>query len=1073
TRLTFRVTFNAAVAGVDASDFALTTTGNVAGTVAAVARLTPFAYDVTVDAISGTGAVRLDLAASGTGITGPGGTPIAGGFTGGETYHRATLAWTNPVSGGVWSDAANWDGRVVADGVGAVPVFGSFDVTANVAVTLDAPRTVSGATFGDADPASPASWTLASPGSAKHVLTLDTVSGVPAVTVNALGTGASASLDVPLAGNKGLGKAGAGTLVLTQPLDLTGQLNVSGGTLRFAPGSSMSASTVTVSAGGTLDLNGGTFTASGGTTVNGNGGSLIVNAGTGTFAAVNTNNSANGLIRVNGGTFSAASINIPRSSDGTPSFASGFVVTGGSATVATTIGVGTNNSWGSMSVEGGSLSVGGVITVGNQGTGGRGGQLRVTGGTFAANASIVLGARANNISRANFTGGTSTVASIVLGSAPAVTSGSATLTVDGGTLYLGSGGIVATGSGTFSSNLVLSSGVLGASADWATALPVFLPAGGNITLSTADASGEPHDITLSGLVSGAGGLTKTGAGTLILRGDHTYTGPTVLDGGGLQVHGSLASPVVLNETAVLGLSSAPVSLGSDLTWNGGAAIALPIGATGRSGQLAVAGAFTKGNGGSFSFAFDPGEGFAAGNTYTIATFTSTNFTADDFTAIGLPAGYAARFALTATSLQAAIVGTPFITSAPSATGTYGEPFTYTIAAGNAPETFHAAGLPDGLTFDQATGAISGTPAQTGTFHVTISATNLAGTGAAPLTLTIAKATATVTLAELQQAYDGTPRIVTATTNPADLNVTVTYDGAETPPILPGTYEVVATVVDDNYAGSATGTLTITVTALVRHAPVLNGDVDGSLQVLLPESVTLNGSAAISGDLLVPGTPRVQLNGSPLYGGTQDASGSAAPTNHSVTLNHTAVLRHVVRRVDAIAMPAVSAPQAPAGTRSVTLNSASQSAGDFATLRNLTLNSGAGAVAVPAGAYGAFTANGGSSFVLGVAGASQPAVYHLQSLTLNSGARIQIVGPVIIRLAGSAALNGGVSGHPGHPEWLLLESAHGSLTLNSGAALHGSVHAPHGTVSLNASAAITGRVAANRLNLNGSAALVEP
>src|SRR4051812_32601766 len=50
------------------------------------------------------------------------------------------------------------------------------------------------------------------------------------------------------------------------------------------------------------------------------------------------------------------------------------------------------------------------------------------------------------------------------------------------------------------------------------------------------------------------------------------------------------------------------------------------------------------------------------------------------------------------------------------------------------------------------------------------------------------------------------------------------------------------------------------TALVRHAPSLNGTVDGSIQQLAAESVTLNGGATISLDLFVPGTPTVVLNG---------------------------------------------------------------------------------------------------------------------------------------------------------------------------------------------------------------------
>jgi hypothetical protein len=41
-----------------------------------------------------------------------------------------------------------------------------------------------------------------------------------------------------------------------------------------------------------------------------------------------------------------------------------------------------------------------------------------------------------------------------------------------------------------------------------------------------------------------------------------------------------------------------------------------------------------------------------------------------------------------------------------------------------------------------------------------------------------------------------------------LTVALTYDGSSTPPINVGTYQVVGQVVDDNYYGSATNTLTI-------------------------------------------------------------------------------------------------------------------------------------------------------------------------------------------------------------------------------------------------------------------------
>ena len=158
------------------------------------------------------------------------------------------------------------------------------------------------------------------------------------------------------------------------------------------------------------------------------------------------------------------------------------------------------------------------------------------------------------------------------------------------------------------------------------------------------------------------------------------------------------------------------------------------------------------------------------------------------------------------------------------------------------------------------------------------------------------------------------------------------------------------------------------------------------------------------DLLVPGTPNVRFNGHPTLAGIRDATGSASPTTHEVTLNGSAVARYVVRRVDPVALPMLTAPLAPAGTRDVVLNNANQSIGDFATLRNLTLNGGAGMRAIPPGAYGEFTANGGSGLQLGVAGATTPAIYHLRRLTLNGSATLQVVGPVRLNLGNTLIVN---------------------------------------------------------------------
>src|SRR5262249_23948524 len=180
-----------------------------------------------------------------------------------------------------------------------------------------------------------------------------------------------------------------------------------------------------------------------------------------------------------------------------------------------------------------------------------------------------------------------------------------------------------------------------------------------------------------------------------------------------------------------------------------------------------------------------------------------------------------------------------------------------------------------------------------------------------------------------------------------------------------------TVVVNNAAGVVTSDaakLSIAAVALINHAPVFNGGIlVGSIRQMLGENVALNGASSISGDLFVPGLPNVVLNGSPNYGGTIDGSGAETPSNYTVTLSSNTTLGHVVRRTDPVPLPAVTAPAPPTGTRSVTLNNPSGPVADWLTVRNLTLNSNAGQVAAPPGAYGDFTANGGSGFTLGVAG----------------------------------------------------------------------------------------------------------
>ena len=65
--------------------------------------------------------------------------------------------------------------------------------------------------------------------------------------------------------------------------------------------------------------------------------------------------------------------------------------------------------------------------------------------------------------------------------------------------------------------------------------------------------------------------------------------------------------------------------------------------------------------------------------------------------------------------------------------------------------------------------------------------------------------ATVSLSGLSPTYDGTPKAVTATTDPAGLTVVTTYNGSATAPTDAGSYAVVSTISDTTYSGSTTGT----------------------------------------------------------------------------------------------------------------------------------------------------------------------------------------------------------------------------------------------------------------------------
>jgi hypothetical protein len=253
-------------------------------------------------------------------------------------------------------------------------------------------------------------------------------------------------------------------------------------------------------------------------------------------------------------------------------------------------------------------------------------------------------------------------------------------------------------------------------------------------------------------------------------------------------------------------------------------------------------------------------------------------------------------------------------------------------------------------------------------------------------------------------------------------------------------------------------------AVVRHGFTVDGRIEGPIQQLSAEDTTLNDGAAITGDLLVPGTPTLRQNDAPTFGGVAQGAGSDQPAGYEILLNGNAQLGHLVTRTDPVALPAVDAPPAATGTRDVTLNDTGQSVGDFSTLRDLTLNADAGMVAVPPGTYRGLTANSGSGFILGMAGSTQPAVYNLDSLTINDGGQLQIAGPVVVTASSVVTLSA-AAGAESHPLWLDLKIVSGGVTVNGGGVLYGSVTAPSGSVTINRDALLVGKVVCDRLSVN--------
>jgi len=81
-------------------------------------------------------------------------------------------------------------------------------------------------------------------------------------------------------------------------------------------------------------------------------------------------------------------------------------------------------------------------------------------------------------------------------------------------------------------------------------------------------------------------------------------------------------------------------------------------------------------------------------------------------------------------------GVPTVTSALSAVGFVGQPFSFTVTAANTPQRFSATNLPPGLVFNITNGLMSGIPSLAGDYQVPLTASNAAGVSASVVDIVI-------------------------------------------------------------------------------------------------------------------------------------------------------------------------------------------------------------------------------------------------------------------------------------------------------------------------------------------------
>jgi fibronectin-binding autotransporter adhesin len=603
-------------------------------------------------------------------------------------FAQTSGTWTGTTSGD-WGNSANWSGNNIASGTGAVADFSTLNISSVLTVTLDSPRTSGTLLFGDTSGAN-GGWTLTS-----STLTLATSSGVPTISVTGLGNNqfygtAAATISSVIAGSNGLNKSGTSALVLSAANTYSGTTVAGAGYLVLNHNSALgSTSGVSVSNGAGLAIGSG-VTAGAGTTVSLNGSGvgsdgalLAISGGTGTWAG-NVNNVGSRIGYQNSslvitGTISGSGLSISGYGGDTPNTqATAYGITisapatySGATTIirgilkngvdnalptGTTLDIHSSNN--AAATQSATFDLNGfnqTVAVLQSG-----GVLGGHGNAYLQNSSATTKTfTANQASNTTFFG-------IIQGNLAFTKSGAGNLTLTP-TWLTGSGTTWVTGTNTFSGDTLVSGGTLtlgnanalfGSTFDTSGAGTLSfgsltaatfggLKNSGTVTLTNSGSAialsvgGTNASSTFAGRLTGLGGLTKVGSGTLTLTGTASdYSGNTAVSAGTLLLSNTAAIPGIVTAGRYSVAANATLATGTAFT---DATLQSMIG-TGNFAANGVLGVDTAAGNRTFSssltgtvgLAVSGGSGLtlSASNALGAITLTSSTLTLSSTNALG-------------------------------------------------------------------------------------------------------------------------------------------------------------------------------------------------------------------------------------------------------------------------------------------------------------------------------------------------------------------------------------------------------------------------------------------------------